>query len=279
VSFPIPGWYFSLSMTLFGLLFGSFANVVIWRQPRGESIAHPGSHCPGCDAPIAWYDNIPVASWLVLHGRCRHCHEPISRRYPLVEAASGALFLVAALVWGPSVRAIFGAALFWFLLVLSMIDIDHMRLPNPLVGALALVGLLGALLSQLLGWQVVPLVGVGARGLTAQPLVAAGIGVLLGAGLPAAIALAYRAIRGTSGFGMGDVKLLGALGIFLGPYVLLTFFIASLLGAIGALVGVRKAGIKGRHIPFGPWLAAGGVITSIVGPALVRWYLTLAGIG
>jgi len=278
VTFPLPGWYFSLSLTLFGLLFGSFANVVIWRQPRGESIASPGSHCPGCNTPIAWYDNIPVVSWLVLRGRCRQCSEPISRRYPLVEAASGALFLVAALVWGPGVRAIFGAALFWFLLVLSMIDIDHMRLPNALVGALALVGLVGALLAQLLTWDAVPLVGIGARGLTAQPLVAAGIGVLLGAGLPAAIALAYRALRGTSGFGMGDIKLLGALGIFLGPYVLLNVFLSSLLGAVWGIVSRGSEGLAQRRIPFGPWLAVGAVVTAVVGPLLVSWYLSLVGI-
>lgn len=279
MSFPLPGWYFSLSMTLFGLLFGSFANVVIWRQPRGESIASPGSHCPGCDTPIAWYDNIPVVSWLVLRGRCRSCTEPISIRYPAVELASGALFLLAAITWGPSVRALFGGALFWFLLVLSMIDIDHMRLPNPIVGMVALVGLIGVLLSQILSWQAVPLVGVGASGLAAQPLAMAAIGLLLGAGLPAAIALAYRLIRGTSGFGMGDVKLLGVLGLFLGPYVLLTFFVASLLGAVGALVGARGEGIAGRRIPFGPWLALGAVITSVAGPALVSGYLSLAGIG
>jgi len=162
VAFDIPEWYFSLSMALFGLLFGSFANVVIWRFPRGESVVRPGSHCPRCDAPIAWYDNIPVLAWLVLRGRCRQCSEPISARYPLVEAASGALFLLAALVWGPSARALFGAALFWFLLTLSLIDLEHMRLPNPLVGALALLGLVGVLLSQLLGQDVVPLVGIGA---------------------------------------------------------------------------------------------------------------------
>ncbi len=279
MSLAIPPWYFTLVMGLFGLLFGSFANVVIWRQPRGESIARPGSHCPGCNTPIAWYDNIPVLSWFVLRGRCRSCSNPISIRYPAVEFASGALFLLAAVTWGPSVRALFGAALFWFLLVLSMIDIDHMRLPNPIVGTVAVVGLLGALISQILSWQAVPLVGVGTSGLAAQPLSMAAIGLLLGAGLPAVIALAYRLIRGTSGFGMGDVKLLGVLGLFLGPYVLLTFFVASLLGAVGALVGARGEGVAGRMIPFGPWLAVGAVITSVAGPALVRWYLTLAGIG
>lgn len=278
MAFDIPEWYFSLSMALFGLLFGSFANVVIWRLPRGESLVRPGSHCPRCDAPIAWYDNIPVLSWLVLRGRCRNCSEPISARYPLVEAASGALFLLAALAWGPGLRALFGAAFFWFLLTLSLIDLEHMRLPNPLVGAVALLGLVGVLLSQLLDQNVVPLVGVGASGLTAQPLPAAALGVVLGAGLPAAIAFAYRLIRGRSGFGMGDVKLLGALGIFLGPYVLLTFFLASLLGALGGAILGRGRELSQRRIPFGPWLALGAVITAVVGPALVRGYLRLVGI-
>lgn len=278
MTFDIPGWYFSLSMTLFGLLFGSFANVVIWRVPRGESVVRPGSHCPRCDAPIAWYDNIPVVSWLVLRGRCRLCSEPISARYPLVEAASGALFLLAALVWGPSVRALFGAALFWLLLTLSLIDVEHMRLPNPLVAALALLGLAGTLISQLLGWGAVPLVGVGTSGLAAQPLAIAALGVLLGAGLPAAIAFAYRLIRGRSGFGMGDVKLLGALGIFLGPYVLLAFFMASLLGALGGAILGRGRELSQRRIPFGPWLALGGVITAVFGPGLVTAYLRLVGI-
>lgn len=263
-------------MTLFGLLFGSFANVVIWRLPRGESIAHPGSHCPGCDAPIAWYDNIPVVSWLVLRGRCRQCSEPISRRYPLVEAASGALFLVAALVWGPSVRAIFGAALFWFLLVLSMIDVEHMRLPNPLVGTLAILGVVGVSMSELTGWSVLPLAGAG---VFARPWLDAALGVLLGAGLPGVLALAFRLVRGKSGFGMGDIKLLGALGLFLGPYVLLTFFLGSLLGAIGAIVASHGRGLTAARIPFGPWLAAGAVVTAVAGPSLVSGYLVLVGIG
>jgi leader peptidase (prepilin peptidase)/N-methyltransferase len=264
-------------MTLFGLLFGSFANVVIWRVPRGESIVRPGSHCPTCDAPIAWYDNVPIVSWLVLRGRCRHCHEPIALRYPLVEAASGALFLLPALVWGPGLRAVFGATLFWFLLALSLIDLEHMRLPNPLVGALASVGLLGALISQLLRWDAVPLVGIGAHGLAAQPLAMSATGVLLGAGLPAAIALAYRLIRGKSGLGMGDVKLLGALGIFLGSYVLLNVFLSSLIGAFWGIVSRGSESLAQRRIPFGPWLAIGAVLTAIFGEALWSAYRVLAG--
>lgn len=278
MALDIPGWYFALSMGLFGLLFGSFANVVIWRVPRGESVARPGSHCPGCDAPIAWYDNIPVASWLILRGRCRRCHEPIAVRYPLVEIASGALFVLAALVWGPGLRALFGAALFWFLLALSLIDLEHMRLPNPVVGALAALGVGGALLSEFAAVHVVPITSSGGAGVAAHPLALAAIGAALGGGVPAIIALAYSALRGRSGFGMGDVKLLGALGLFLGPYVLVTFFVASLLGAVGGAIIGRGRDLSHRRIPFGPWLAAGAAITAIAGPSLVSGYLVLVGI-
>jgi leader peptidase (prepilin peptidase)/N-methyltransferase len=106
----VPAWFPVLSFGLFGLLFGSFANVLIWRVPRGESIASPGSHCPGCDAPIAWYDNIPVVSWLVLRGRCRTCGTRIAFRYPLVELASGVLFVTAAIAFGPPRITPHGAA-------------------------------------------------------------------------------------------------------------------------------------------------------------------------
>lgn len=272
----MPEWYAALVMTIFGLLFGSFANVVIWRLPRGESLASPGSHCPFCDHPVRWYDNIPVISWLFLRGTCRDCGEAIAIRYPLVEFASGALFLLAALVWGVSFRAVFGAILFWFLLVLSAIDLDTMRLPNPLVTALGLVGIVGTLVSEVTGTVTLPLT-MGAED-ALSPWLSAAFGVLLGGGLSAAIALAYRLIAGRSGFGMGDIKLLGALGIFLGPYVLLSFFIGSLLGSVGAVLMARGRGLSGKKIPFGPWLAAGAVVTAVVGPPLVSWYLSLVGI-
>ena len=274
----VPFWFSAGVFIAFGLLFGSFANVVIWRVPRGESIVSPGSHCPACGHAVRWYDNIPIVSWLVLRGRCRDCGEPIVVRYVLVEAASGLLFALAIWAFGVTIAAVVAAALFWLLLVLSAIDLDHMRLPNPLVAALALVGLIGVVASELFDITAAPLVGVATSGLFSSPLAAAVAGVALGAGVSGGVAALYGVLRHKHGLGMGDVKLLGALGIFLGPYVVVALFLGSLFGAIAGIVALRRGGGAGTRIPFGPWLAAGGAVTAIVGPELVGWYLRVAGL-
>lgn len=274
MSFSIPGWYFSLTMVLFGLLFGSFANVVIWRVPRGESIVRPGSHCPRCDAPIAWYDNVPIVSWLVLRGRCRHCHEPIAVRYLLVEAVSGLLFGLAVLRFGATAQAAVAAACFWLLLVLAAIDLDHMRLPNVLVALLAGIAALGAIASQMFDIALVPLTYAGAS----HPLALALIGAALGIGLSGGVAALYGAVRRKRGLGMGDIKLLGALGLLLGPYVLLALFAGSILGLVAGLVAARGSRPSETRIPFGPWLALGGILVTLVGPAVWSWYAHAVGI-
>lgn len=270
--------FFTIALGLFGLLFGSFANVVIWRVPRQESIVQPGSHCPSCGTPIAWYDNVPVLSWLVLRAKCRACGKPIPARYPIVEATSGLLFVAAALVFGPGIQAVTAAFFFWFLLILSAIDIDCMRLPNPIVASLAILGVAGAVYASITGEPGAPLVGLAKSGLFAQPLVASFAGVILGAGLSGGVAAAYGALRGKSGLGMGDVKLLGALGMFLGPYVLLSLFFGSVFGAVFGLLSGRRGRLADTRIPFGPWLALGGLMTAITGPAIVGWYLQVAGL-
>ncbi|MBE0418075.1 MAG: prepilin peptidase, partial [Coriobacteriia bacterium] len=254
-----------------GLLLGSFANVVIWRFPRRESLSSPGSHCPACDAPVRWYDNIPIVSWLLLRARCRSCGEPIASRYPAVELLSGLLWLAAALTYGVGARPIIAGVFFWTLLILTFIDLDTMRLPNPFVGALAVFGLAGAAVSQFAAVDWVPLTGA-----ETSPLLLAGLGVLLGAGLSGGIAALYAGVRGRSGFGMGDVKLLGAMGFFLGPYVLLALFIGSMFGAVvGIVTAARSGNGLATKIPFGPFLALGGIFTALVGPEVVRMYLAL----
>lgn len=274
----VPTWFRILAFVLFGLLFGSFGNVVIWRLPRKESLSSPGSHCPSCGHSVRWFDNVPVASWLVLRAKCRDCGAPIAVRYPVVEAASGLLFGLAAWRFEGTAQAALAAGLFWALLVLSAIDLDHMRLPNPLVAAIAGAGLVATLISQATGAALAPLVGVAERGLLASPLAVSALGVLIGGGLPAAIGALYSAIRGKSGLGMGDVKLLGALGFFLGPYVVLTLFVASVLGMLGGLVAARDGKLSEKKIPFGPWLALGAVLTVFFGPALWTWYASVAGL-
>jgi leader peptidase (prepilin peptidase)/N-methyltransferase len=258
---------------VFGLLFGSFANVVIWRFPRGESLSHPGSHCPVCDAPIAPYDNIPVVSWLLLRARCRKCGASISVRYPAVELLSGLLWLTAGLRFGLTMQTAAAVALFYLLMILSFIDIDTMRLPNPIVALLGIVGVAGVALSSF-GVACVPLTPLG-PGVLATPVGSAGVGALVCAGVPLVIASAYALLRGREGFGMGDVKMLGVLGVFLGLYGLLAYFIGALFAAaFGIVAGGRDGGFK---FPFGPFLASGAVVVALVGPQMWDWYRALIG--
>ena len=271
--------FYLIFLGAFGLLFGSFGNVLIWRVPRGESIVSPGSHCPNCGHDVRWYDNIPVVSWLVLRGRCRDCGEPISARYPIIELASGALWVFAGLWWGFSPPTPLAIAFLYLLLVLSAIDLDTRRLPTPLVTALAVVGALAAVAAQLTGLGFGPLTGLATAGWLAQPVVAAAVGFAAGAGVSILIAMAYRAVRGRDGLGFGDVRLLGAMGLILGPFVLLAYALGNILGvlvAVPQMLLTRKGSpLAARSIPFGPFLALGGVLTVLWGPAMWAWYLGL----
>ncbi len=238
-----------MSLALFGLVFGSFANVVIWRLPRRESLSHPDSHCPVCETPIQWRDNIPVLSWLLLHGRCRACGVAISPRYPIVELMSGGLWLLAGWRFGFSAQALFAVTFFYMLLVLGWIDIDTMRLPNVLVGLLAIVGAVGAVFAQATGASAVPLIGLGAMG--SSPIVVAFLGALF-ASVPAlALSLLMQAVLKRPALGMGDVKLLGVIGIFLGAYGLMSLFVGSVVGVVFALAARRRHGVKSQGDPLG----------------------------
>lgn len=274
------GWTVPVVMALFGLLFGSFANVVIWRVPRGESVVSPGSHCPSCGRAIRWYDNVPIVSWALLRARCRDCGAPIAWRYPVVEALSGLLWAAAGIRFGLSLQAAMCVVLFCGLLVLTFIDMDTYRLPNPLVAALGAVGLLGAVVAQVTGVGAAPLVGVASAGLLSQPLVVSATGALLGAGVSGGIAALYGVARGRTGLGAGDVKLLGAIGLFTGPCVVLVLLLGSVVGTVVgvASAGVSRESVKTMKIPFGPFLAVGAVITVLWGAALWSWYAGMIGL-
>jgi leader peptidase (prepilin peptidase)/N-methyltransferase len=293
---PVPTWFLLTALGAFGLVFGSFANVVIWRLPRHESLSRPASRCPRCGHAVRWHDNIPVLSWFVLRGRCRDCGEPIAWRYPAVELLSAILWVAAGLAFGWSLRTVWAVSFFYILLILAFVDLDLRRLPNVLVGTLAAIGLAGVVVSQWSGRAAAPLIVPAAVGVWTQPLVLAGLGVLLGAGVSMAIALIYGLVRGRQGLGMGDVKLLGAMGLYLGPFVLMAYLLGTLVGAVAAVAAmiaarrpqVTPAGksLAGGPAPpspltiaFGPWLAAGAVLTTLWGPAIWTWYAGLAGLG
>lgn len=270
--------FYLVALGVFGLVFGSFANVVIWRLPRRESVVSPGSRCPSCGHPVRPLDNVPLASWLVLRGRCRDCGAPIHWRYPLVEGLSGALWVSAGLLFGLTARAGVAIVLFYLLMILSFIDLDVMRLPNVLVVVLAVAGVVFVAVSAGTGLPLAPLTWAPAAGLFASPLASALVGAVAGSGLLALISAGYRLARGRNGLGMGDVKLMAAGGLFVGPYVLLALFLGS---ALATVYGLSVAGLKKQPeegvllvpIPFGPFLAAGLVLAAAFGPALWSAYV------
>jgi leader peptidase (prepilin peptidase) / N-methyltransferase len=281
---PFSAYYLAI-LAAFGLLFGSFANVVIWRVPRGESVVSPGSHCPSCGQAIRWYDNIPVVSWIVLGRRCRDCCEPIPWRYPAVALASAGLWVLAGWRWGVSAEAPLAIVFFYMLLILSVVDLDTRRLPTALVAVIGLAAVLAVAATLASGRLFGPLTGSGGSGLFGNPAIVATAGFALGAGTSMAIGAVYTRLRGHVGLGFGDVRLLGAMGLVLGPYVLLAYGLANILGVFGAvpaLVASRRSRTDGEavmpSIPFGPFLALAGVVTALWGPALWSAYLRLLGV-
>ena len=244
---------------MFGLLIGSFLNVVIWRIPRKESVVAPPSHCPGCDNPIAPRDNVPVLSWLVLRGRCRHCKTRISIRYPLIELACGGLFAALgarfAHSWALPAYLLLGAAL----LAISVIDLEHYVIPNRIVYPV--------------GFAAVPLLALGA-GLDGHWWFLAR--ALIGAAGAFAALFAIH-VASPRGMGFGDVRLSFVLGLYLGYLGALDVPVGLFLGfAYGAVVGIAlmAGGKRGRrqHIPFGPFLAAGALTIVLVGRPILDWY-------
>ena len=223
-----------------GAVAGSFANVCIHRLPRGESVVHPPSRCPKCGTRVAWHDNVPVLSWLVLGGRCRACRAPISRRYPLVEAAGAAIFAGAALLWGPTPVAAGGALLGLACLILVATDLETRTLPDEVTFGTLGLGLLVAAVRDRAAAAAPGEPFLSAHG----HLVEAALGAVAGAAFLELVRRAYAAVRGGDGMGGGDVKMLAMAGAFTGPAgVFLTLFFASLSGTAvaGGAAIVRRA--------------------------------------
>ncbi len=253
---------------LIGLVIGSFLNVIIYRVPRGASVSKGRSHCPECGKPIRGYDNIPLLSYLLLRARCRDCGAKISFRYPLVELTTGLLFLAVffkqfsgttdILRWPDLVSLVAYLYFAAVMVAVSFIDADFHIIPNRIVYPAFVVGA----------------VLLGAAG-GASSLFNMLIGVILGAGLLLIIFLVAPLVFKKQGLGFGDVKLGAVLGVFLGAPVILTLFMASLLGtAYGAIMIASKKLRWQEHFAFGPCLCVAALITYFVGDPILNWYLS-----
>ena len=240
----------------FGAIVGSLLNVCIYRVPRRRSIVWPASACASCGRPLAWFENVPMASYVVLGGRCRTCRDPISLRYPIVEATTAAMFGLAWWYYGPGVLLVSRLVLGCALIVLFEIDREHQILPHVITLPGMAVGLAFSVFTEP-GW------------------ISSLAGIVVGGGTLLAIAYGYYVLRHEEGLGMGDFKMLAMIGAFLGwQLTLLTLMTASLVGAVlgGALILTRRGSMKSA-LPFGTFLAVGAAVAATVGPSLVTWYL------
>jgi leader peptidase (prepilin peptidase) / N-methyltransferase len=236
-----------------GAIFGSFLNVVAYRLPRHESLVRPASRCIRCGTPVKPYDNVPILSWLLLRGHCRGCSEPISLRYPLVETATAALCVGAVLAHHSAAGIALSIVLILLVVPAALIDLEHRIIPNRITA-------LGAVLALGLGIALDP----------------AGEPERLIAGAAAGGFLLIAALAYPGGMGMGDVKLAGMMGLFLGAAVAPALLIALLSGtAVGAVIIARKGARAGRKtaVPFGPFLALGALVGVFAGQPLVEVYV------
>ena len=237
-----------------GLMIGSFVTVVGYRVPRGESIWGPRSRCTTCGAQIAAYDNVPVFSWLVLRGRSRCCGDRISARYPLTELTLGTLYLATvAVLWGEPVEIALGIVFVTALLAVTLTDLDRRVIPNKVL-----------LVATIAGIAIAAVGDPSSLPERAIAAVAAGGGLFL-------VALAYP-----RGMGLGDVKLAAVMGLFLGRNVAPALLVALLAGSVVGLALIVRHGAQARKqaIPFGPFLALGGVVGLLAGDQLLDWYLS-----
>lgn len=236
-----------------GLLIGSFVTVVAHRVPRGESVVGGRSHCPACGAQIAAYDNVPVFSWLLLRGRARCCGAAISPRYPLTELTVGVLYAATALVfYGDPAELALGLVFVTMLVAVTLTDLERRIIPNKILIVAAVLAVAIATLTD------------------AGSLPERAIAALAAGGLLLAAALAYP-----RGMGLGDVKLAATMGLFLGRDVAPAILVALLAGSLIGLAMIARHGAEARKraIPFGPFLALGGIVGLLAGEELVDWYL------
>ncbi len=235
-----------------GAAVGSFMNVCVSRLPHGESLVRPRSKCPACGGPIAWYDNIPLLSWILLRGKCRQCRERISIQYPAIELVTAAIWVGMAMHYGPTWRSLQGSILFSLLLTISLIDARHYLIPD----ALSLGGLGAGLALALLPGPPSILTSL--------------IGAALGFGVLLAVGVLGEWVFKKPAMGGGDIKMMAMVGAFLGPAgAMLTIF----LGALAGTIVFAPLSLKTKkEVPFGVFLGLGAAIAFLFGEALVDWY-------
>ena len=256
----IPAPLVWIAVLAYGAIIGSFLNVVIYRLPREESIAWPGSHCPHCNTALSWKDNLPLLSYALLKGRCRYCKEPISWRYPVVEALNAAAYVALLAAFGPTLQFVALAALASLLIVIFWIDLDTMYILN----VTTYPGIaLGILYGGLIEGRWLPTLAAAAAGYGLFWLISEGSRLYL------------KAIKSEheDGMGLGDAKLAAMMGAWLGPGPLVVaLFAAFLLGSIIGLALKARSG-KSEPFPFGPALVIGAFTALFAGESIWRWYM------
>ena len=268
---------YSLLAFLYGLVIGSFLNVCIYRLPRDLSVVKPRSFCPGCEKPIAWYDNIPVLSYFLLGRKCRHCGAGISFRYPLVELLTGLLFFLIVLALGPKAVAIKLCVLSALLVGLTFTDLDALILPDEFTLGGTAVGILFA-------WFVpvddfVARIALDIAGFHPDPRWVSVAESVLGALLPAGFlglgGWLFEKIRHKEGLGFGDVKMMALVGAFLGlRAALLTLVVGSIAGSVIGLIYIyaTKKDASSYELPFGSFLGFAGILVALTGAPVIHWY-------
>lgn len=248
--------FFDILFAVAGAAVGSFLNVLICRIPEGQSIVFPSSHCPKCQHPIRFYDNIPLISYLVLRGKCRDCHDKISFRYPLVEAITALMALLLFWKFGLSLKYLFSFIFTAALIVITFIDLDLQIIPDVItLPGIPIFFILAVFFMDISVWESL-------------------LGILIGGGCLFAIAFGYEVITKREGMGGGDIKLLAMLGAFLGWKSL--FFILFVSSLLGAVIGITLMVIKGENmkyaVPFGPFLSVAAVAYLFVGLDVMNYF-------
>jgi leader peptidase (prepilin peptidase) / N-methyltransferase len=262
-----------LFVIAFGLVIGSFLNVLIHRVPLGKSVVRPSSRCPGCHESIRPWHNVPVVSFLLLRGKCAYCGRPISWRYPLVELSTALLFFLLFTKYGFSAPFVINAVLVSLVLVLMLIDLSHRLLPN----VITFPGMLFGLAVSPLQSNVFFHTDVQAP-YSPEPLnyIYSAVGIVLGGGILLVVAKVYLMLRKIEGLGLGDVKMMAMVGAFLGwRYAWLSIFLGSFLGALIGSVYIYLWQRGSRYeLPFGSFLGIGAISCTLWGPDLVAWYVS-----